>query len=115
MIAQFSGENNTLYYKSSGVIPELVKIFTTQVTSNASGVFTVDYTLAGFSRVDDIQVTALVTVGYAANDRAFANLQDNVTTTSCSGYTTKGTGVLIGGNSFVLAANTKVNVRVQGI
>lgn len=103
------------YYNSLGLISSPIKIWTGLATSNASGVFTVDYSSASFSSVINIVATSFST-NANVQDRVWATMSQNVTLTQASGYTLRGVffGLLGSGSSIRIAPNVLVNVIVWG-
>lgn len=90
------------------------KIWYGTAVSDANGEFTVNYSTAGFTVTPIIHVTATLTTA-TLTDRAWATLAANANTTSVSGYTVRGTGILIGGNSVRTSPNTTVMIMAVGI
>lgn len=102
-----------LVYDVSGAVAS-PKIWYGVVTSDSNGDFTVNYSTAGFASIPIVNVTAPLTA-VNVQDRVWATLQNNATTTTVSGYTIRGAAVLIGGNSVRTAPNTTVMIMAVGI
>lgn len=105
-------------FDSTGALTEATKVWRGRVTSNADGVFTVDYSSAGFTEAPMVEVSAESPGTDTVRDRAWATLRGTPTTSSASGYTLRGdliVTILLGGSSTVRTApNTAVNVIAIG-
>lgn len=105
-------------FDSTGALTEATKVWRGRVTSNADGVFTVDYSTAGFTEAPRVQVSAESPNTGTIQDRAWATLRGTPTTSSASGYTLRGdltVTILFGGSPTVRTApNTAVNVIAIG-
>ena len=90
-----------------------LKVVTTTVTSNGSGVWTASY--SGFSSVSSVMVQALSpSASSTMSTQNIATLK-SFSTTTATGYTITSATVILGGSGLQVAANTQVVVRIEGI
>ena len=82
-------------YNSTGVVTN-PKIFITTVVANRDGVWSVDYSHVGFTKIPVVTCSGIA-IGAALADKRFASLQkDQPTLTTCAGYlhSSSSTGLL---------------------
>lgn len=109
---------DTLLYNSSGLVTENVKIFVGVATTvGNAGLFTLDISQAGFSTVDNVQLT--VQTGTFAQADSPLSAQYNQATSSSTvinGKAFKATsaGLLAAMQQTPAEAGTKINVLVIG-
>lgn len=105
-------------FDSTGALTETTKIWRGLVTSDANGVFTIDYSSAGFTEPPRVEVSAESPDTGTVQDRAWATLRGTPTASSASGYTLRGQliiTILLGGAATTRTApNTAVNVIAIG-
>lgn len=105
-------------FDSTGALTETTKVWRGRVTSDADGVFTIDYSTAGFTEAPRVEVSAESTDTGTVQDRAWATLRGTPTASSASGYTLRGqltVTIFIGGSVTVRTApNTAVDVIAIG-
>lgn len=105
-------------FDSTGALTETTKVWRGRVTSDANGVFTIDYSSAGFTEAPRVEVSAESPNTDTIQDRAWATLRGTPTTSAASGYTLRGDNIvtiLVGGSVTVRSApNTAVNVIAIG-
>lgn len=105
-------------FDSTGALTETTKVWRGRVTSNGNGVFTIDYSSAGFTEAPRVEVSAESLDTDTVRDRAWATLRGTPTASSASGYTLRGqliVAIVVGGAFTVRTApNTAVNVIAIG-
>lgn len=105
-------------FDSTGALTETTKVWRGRVTSDANGIFTIDYSSAGFTEAPRVEVSAESPDTGTIQDRAWATLRGTPTTSAASGYTLRGQligTISVGGEPTVRAApNTAVNVIAIG-
>lgn len=105
-------------FDSTGALTETTKVWRGRVTSDADGIFTIDYSSAGFTEAPRVEVAAESPDTGTVQDRSWATLRGTPTASSASGYTLRGERVvtiLVGGSATVRTApNTAVNVIAIG-
>jgi hypothetical protein len=90
------------------------KIWYGTVTSDVNGVFTIDFSSAGFTVAPVITATAALATG-VVSDRVWATLNGAPTTTSGGGYTLRGVSLSGNGETVRIAPSTIVRVIAVGV
>lgn len=100
-------------YKASGQISGKPKMFADTVTSNSSGVFTVDISSAGFTQTP-VATATVISNASGAYDKPFATIT-SISATSITGTVIKGIQtILIAGTSAQFAGVQTVAIIVVG-
>lgn len=112
-----AGPVNTVWYTSAGQFTGVRKVFTDQQVTDANGEVNFDWSVAGFTNIEHISVTAY---SDAANpeDRALATVVESYTISGGGATTISGrviTTILLGAGATMEAApNTAISVMVVG-
>jgi hypothetical protein len=121
-LAELSADPQVELYNTSGLIAQdqKIKCFFALVTSDGSGDFTVDWSAAGFTQPPfAVHVTALGSSTDTVQDRVWATMRNNISSTQGQGYTLRGNQLIFilggGGPTTRTAPNTVVSVIAYGV
>lgn len=115
-LASLKGENgiNASYYNANGIVNN-PKVFSTVVSvSGSGGVFTVDYSSAGFTRVDAVQATPVDYEDSLAGRRLVSLKQDPTTTSATFSVMSATSGGLLAVATLAEVNNGKIHITVYG-
>lgn len=108
-----AGPQNLEFYGSGGEITAPLKKINLVGTTDGNGEIVFDLSPAGFTGINNINVTAFLTTGTTQN-RAWATMSTAVTLTSALAYTIRGSIPGLLGSSVRIAPNTTISLTAEG-